>query len=166
MYLNHDLYCMWLWVSQNKLFLPSASNEKSAIWWFPPRFSFGLLHFFLSPPLMQIQTITRQAVILPGSGMSENLLLISHVKKKRLRKWGFCLGLFGPTQMELWLQLIRRRCHTHYCMKHHYKNTMGDRKGTYRFDFGGFRPVAALWDCRWGSASMIHYSGLIIPVCL
>lgn len=41
-------------------------------------------YVILSPPLkIQIQTITRQAVILLVSGMSENLLLISHVKKKK-----------------------------------------------------------------------------------
>lgn len=33
------------------------------------------------------------------------------------------------------------------------KNTVGDRKGTYRFDFGWFRPEAALRDCRRGSAA-------------
>lgn len=37
--------------------------------------------FFSRPLKTQIQTITRRAVILPASGMSENLLLISHVKK-------------------------------------------------------------------------------------
>lgn len=37
-------------------------------------------YVFLSPPLkIQIQTITRRAVILPASGMSETFLLISHV---------------------------------------------------------------------------------------
>lgn len=84
--------------------------------------------FLLSPPLIQIQTITRRAVIPPASGMSENLLLISHIKKKR-KDWGFVLWLFGSTQMELWLRLIRRQCNTHYCMKYHCRKHNGRQEG-------------------------------------
>ncbi len=127
-------------------------------------------YVFLSPPLkIQIQTITRRAVILPASGMSENLLLISHVKKKKKkrkkkivgeeRKWyGFVCDFF-------WHQLKWTAVRsygsdwlgdyvTHITVWNTAtKNTVGDRKGTYRFDFGWFRPEAALWDCRRGSAA-------------
>lgn len=67
------------------LFL-SPSNEKSAFWRFLPCCSLAS-YVFLSPPFKsQIQTITRQAVILPASGMSEKLLMNSHITKKKKKK--------------------------------------------------------------------------------
>lgn len=109
---------------------------------------------FLSPPLkIQIQTITRRAVILPASGMSENLPLISHVekkKKKMSREDGNGMALFvtfwHPLKWTVrsygsdWLgdDVIHITVWNSAT-----KNTVGDRKGTYRFDFGWFRPEAA-----------------------
>lgn len=124
-------------LKNSELFFPS-SLHLIRILHFEGSSHIALLAFnvFLSPPLkIQIQTITRRAVILPASGMSENLLLISHVKKKkkitkRSREDGNSMALFVTfwhplkwTVRSYGLRLIRRRCHTHYCVKQRYKKT-------------------------------------------
>ena len=74
----------------------------------------------------------------------KKLLVISHVKEHDRGESGGkpWRGLFG-TQTQNELRLIRRQCHLRCCVKY--------RKGTYRFDFGWFKPEAAPWDNAWRS---------------
>ena len=93
-------------LKNSELFFPS-SLHLIRILHFEGSSHIALLAFnvFLSPPLkIQIQTITRRAVILPASGMSENLLLISHVKKKKKLQKG--RGRMGIAWLCLWLSGI------------------------------------------------------------
>lgn len=148
MHLKYDLYCMWLWISKkHKLFFSSFSLHLMRNLHFEGSSLVALLACYvsLSPPnKISIQTITRRAVILSASGMSENLLLISHVKNGTalfvtfwhqlkwtpVRSYGSDWLGDDVIHITVWNTAA--------------KNTVGDRKGTYRFDFGWFRPEAAL----------------------
>lgn len=78
------------------LLLPSNPNLHSAAFGqFLPG-CWGLLRFLLSPPLIQSQTITRRAAILPASGMSDKLADFTHSEVRRRAGIGshdldFCL---------------------------------------------------------------------------
>lgn len=133
MHLKYDLYCMWLWISKkHKLFFSSFSLHLMRNLHFEGSSLVALLACYvsLSPPnKISIQTITRRAVILSASGMSENLLLISHVKNGTALFVTFLASAQMDSSKELWLGLIRRRCHPHYCVKYCCKKHSGRQEG-------------------------------------
>lgn len=160
------IYIAYDWIFKNSkfffLFL-SPSNEKSTFWWFLPYCSLACYVFLSLPLKTQIQTITRQAVILPASGMSESLLLISHIKKRieQEEKNGMALFVTFWHQFKRtpvlsfngleWLEDVVINISVRNTAT---KNTLWDRKGTSRFGFGWFKPEATLQNYRrWSAAT-------------
>lgn len=139
----------------------SPSNEKCAFWRFLPCCSFGLLCYSLSST-QNPDPDNHQASCHSSSlwNVWKPLVDFTRKKKKRERKENGT-ALF----VTFWHQLKRTPVWNYvsdwlggYVIRITVwntatKNTVGDRKGTYRFDFGWFRPEAALCYCRGGSAA-------------
>lgn len=111
------------------LLVLSPSNEKSAFWRFLPCCSFGLLCFSLA---------SKQNLDPDNHQASCHSFSLWNVWKPPAdftrKKWhGFVCDFLASAQMdsskELWLGLIRRRCHPHYCVKYCCKKHSGRQEG-------------------------------------